>query len=315
MLIVLSGLPGTGKSTLAQRLSENLDAQILRTDVIRRELIGKSKYFEFKERDKLYTKEEMELAYYGMFLVASHLLKASKNVILDATFYKKSLRDRAREVGKTTNSKTYILEVICPEKVVEERMRKRFKDKRNASTASFEIYERMKGIFEPPEEKHFKIDTSLNLQNQIESFLEKIQITYEKLKDYQKMLLDAAEKALKNSYSPYSKFSVAAALLTKSGRIITGSNFENVAFGSTVCAEVCAVTKANSLSERSFRAIAIIADSQDPISPCGNCRQVLYEVSELSGRDIEVIMSNLKKEKIIISSVRKLLPSAFKALK
>ncbi len=132
--------------------------------------------------------------------------------------------------------------------------------------------------------------------------------------EYQK-LLNEAEAAMKNSYNPYSKFAVGSALLTEDDQIISGTNFENAAYGSTICSERAAILRANSMGYRKFKAIAIIArgehDAVDVVSPCGACRQVIYEVSDLSEEPITVIMSNTHKDKIIIASINQLLPLGF----
>ena len=142
------------------------------------------------------------------------------------------------------------------------------------------------------------------------------ELTYEELTETQKKLLDAAEKAMKNSYNPYSKFFVGAAILTKNDKIITGTNVENAAYGSTICAERAAILRANAMGYRVYKAIAIIAkgqdfDTEDVVGPCGSCRQVLYEFSQISEQNLEVIMSTTKKDKIVISSIEELLPLAF----
>jgi cytidine deaminase len=90
-------------------------------------------------------------------------------------------------------------------------------------------------------------------------------------------LMAEAEKARKTSYSPYSRFAVGAALLTKSGRVVHGCNVENSSFGLSCCAERTAVFKAVSEGEREFVAIAITAGPKRGAAPCGACRQVLYE--------------------------------------
>ncbi len=94
-----------------------------------------------------------------------------------------------------------------------------------------------------------------------------------------KALMAAAEKARRESYSPYSKFAVGAALLTGSGRVVTGCNVENSSFGLACCAERTAVFKAVSEGEREFLAVAITAGDGHRAAPCGACRQVLYEFS------------------------------------
>lgn len=90
-------------------------------------------------------------------------------------------------------------------------------------------------------------------------------------------LMAEAEKARRASYSPFSKFAVGAALLTKSGRVVHGCNVENSSFGLACCAERTAIFKAVSEGEREFVAIAITAGPKECSSPCGACRQVMHE--------------------------------------
>lgn len=96
-----------------------------------------------------------------------------------------------------------------------------------------------------------------------------------------KELYNLAKEAMKNSYSPYSDCKVGAALLTASGKVFTGTNIENAAFGPTVCAERVAIFKAVSEGERSFSKIAVVGGKGGVIdgvfAPCGVCRQVLRE--------------------------------------
>jgi cytidine deaminase len=91
-------------------------------------------------------------------------------------------------------------------------------------------------------------------------------------------LLDAARAARANAYAPYSGFAVGAALLAADGRVFTGCNVENASYGLTNCAERVAIGKAVSEGVRAFRAIAVVGPDDDaPCSPCGACRQVLFE--------------------------------------
>ncbi len=94
-----------------------------------------------------------------------------------------------------------------------------------------------------------------------------------------KDLMTLAEEARKASYSPYSKFAVGAALLTKSGRVVLGCNVENSSFGLACCAERTAIFKAVSEGEREFVAVAVTAGKGHGAAPCGACRQVLHEFS------------------------------------
>ncbi len=138
---------------------------------------------------------------------------------------------------------------------------------------------------------------------------------YDELSTEYKKLLDEAEAVMKKAYNPYSKFAVGAALLTPDGTIISGTNFENAAYGSTICAERAAILRANAMGYRNFKAIAVIArgekEVESIVSPCGACRQVIYEVSELSDQPIDVIMSNTRKDHVTIATINQLLPLGF----
>ena len=105
------------------------------------------------------------------------------------------------------------------------------------------------------------------------------------MKKQDKLVFLAAE-ARKKAHAPYSNFSVGAALLARSGRIYTGSNVENASYGLSVCAERVAVFKAVSEGEREFEAIAVV--TENGVTPCGACRQVLIEF----GDDIQVIVAD-----------------------
>ena len=121
-----------------------------------------------------------------------------------------------------------------------------------------------------------------------------------------KLLIDEAKKATVRAYAPYSNYKVGAALITTKGTIYSGCNVENSSFGLSCCAERVAIFKAISAGEKNFKAIVIF--SQGKIAyPCGACRQVIAEF----GKNIKIIMSNLKGEKKI-STINKLLPKAFK---
>ena len=92
-----------------------------------------------------------------------------------------------------------------------------------------------------------------------------------------KSLIEAAWEAREMAYAPYSKFQVGAALLAKDGRIFLGCNVENISYGLTNCAERVAIGAAIAAGVREFVAVAVVADTGVPISPCGACRQVLAE--------------------------------------
>ncbi len=124
-------------------------------------------------------------------------------------------------------------------------------------------------------------------------------------------LTEAAKKAAENSYSPYSGFTVGAALLTKDGKIYTGCNIENAAYSVANCAERTAFFKAVSEGEREFKAMAVVGgrdgDFTDFCYPCGVCRQAL---SEFCGEDFMIITikENGEYKK---TTLGELLPSSF----
>ena len=92
-------------------------------------------------------------------------------------------------------------------------------------------------------------------------------------------LLNRAREAAQNAYAPYSHFPVGAALECEDGRVFTGCNVENAAYGECICAERCAVVKAVSEGCTRFRRIAIWGEGKNYCMPCGACRQVLAEFS------------------------------------
>ncbi|KAI8322546.1 cytidine deaminase [Martensiomyces pterosporus] len=100
-------------------------------------------------------------------------------------------------------------------------------------------------------------------------------------------LVELALKARDNSYSPYSKFRVGAAVRTTSGEVFVGCNIENSAFSPTICAERVAVSSAVAKGFKQFEAIAISSDiKENPITPCGVCRQFMREFS----KDLELLL-------------------------
>ena len=127
-------------------------------------------------------------------------------------------------------------------------------------------------------------------------------LTMEEKQQLIRMALAAREKA----YAPYSDFMVGAALRAADGRIFTGCNVENAAYGATICAERTAMAKAVSEGHRSFRRIAIYADSESWCTPCGACRQFLAEFSP----DMEVLCAKAG-DRYVSYKLSELLPHGF----
>ncbi|MFD2171091.1 cytidine deaminase [Tumebacillus lipolyticus] len=120
-------------------------------------------------------------------------------------------------------------------------------------------------------------------------------------------LVRMAKLARERAYVPYSKFPVGAALLLADGEVVTGCNIENAAFPLCCCAERTAIFKAVSDGKANIQKIAVVADTDGPVSPCGSCRQVM---AEFCPADTPVILSNLQ-DAIRETTVGELLPFAF----
>ncbi len=127
------------------------------------------------------------------------------------------------------------------------------------------------------------------------------------MKMEEKQLIQFAKNARENAYVPYSKFPVGAALLMDDGQVVLGANIENASFGLTNCAERTALFKAYSDGRTKVKAIAVVANTDGPVSPCGACRQVMVELCD---KETPVYLSNLKDE-TLKTTVEKLLPGAF----
>lgn len=118
-------------------------------------------------------------------------------------------------------------------------------------------------------------------------------------------LIQAAIEMRKQSYSPYSNFAVGAAVLSNDGYIYGGCNIENASYGLTNCAERTAIFNAVSDGKRNISAIAVVADTDRPCSPCGACRQVIGEFKIPC-----IIMATLKGEYKTVT-LEELLPFSF----
>lgn len=120
-------------------------------------------------------------------------------------------------------------------------------------------------------------------------------------------LINEAIEARKQAHAPYSTFQVGAAVLTKNGNIYRGCNIENASYGLTNCAERTALFTAVANGEKNVKAIAIVGDTEGPISPCGACRQVMAEFCD---EQTKIILANLKGD-VHETTIEKLLPGFF----
>ena len=125
-------------------------------------------------------------------------------------------------------------------------------------------------------------------------------------------LLAAARRALGHSYSPYSRFRVGAALRFADGSIVTGTNVENASYGLSLCAETVAVAKAMGDGHRGgLEQVAVISQQEEPVTPCGRCREVLTELARLGDTDPVVWCGG--ENDVLEARLSQLLPHAFRA--
>jgi predicted kinase len=148
LIIIVCGLPGVGKTSLANELAPLIRAVVLSTDKIRKELISKPTY----------RIQERKLIYDIMLLLARYLHDAGINCILDATFNtENSRRELKKSLNLSSSSQINIVECTCPEHITISRLRSR---KNDYSDADISVYKRMRSIYQPIKEKHIVVDTS-----------------------------------------------------------------------------------------------------------------------------------------------------------
>lgn len=141
-------------------------------------------------------------------------------------------------------------------------------------------------------------------------------LQYEELNETDRKLIGMAKEATSRSYAPYSHFSVGAAALLENGKIITGTNQENAAYPSGICAERTVLFYANSeYPDQAVGTLAIAARSQSgylerPIPPCGACRQVLLETEQRYGKPMRILLYS-KNEIYLVNGTKDLLPLSF----
>ena len=142
----------------------------------------------------------------------------------------------------------------------------------------------------------------------------------EELVDEDKELVQTAIQATDNSYSPYSKFRVGAAVRLAGGKVIKGANQENAAFPVTICAERSAIFAAQAnYPDKAILSIAIAARNeegftQEPVSPCGSCRQVMVEIEQKYSQPLHILLYG-KKGVYVMDSIRNLMPLSVTDLK
>jgi len=157
MLVIITGLPGTGKTTLARQLAANFDAVHLNTDIIRTTLNLRGQY-DPATKEKVYAE---------MLFQTEKVLKNQGRVVVDATFYKEALRAPYRALGRQYFQRMYWIEVQADETIIKERVEK----KRQYSEADFEVYQAIKAIYEPLRDRHLILHTD---QQSLEEMVERV---------------------------------------------------------------------------------------------------------------------------------------------
>lgn len=141
--------------------------------------------------------------------------------------------------------------------------------------------------------------------------------SYDELSGADKAVVDAARAATANSYAVYSNFSVGAAVRLGNGTVVSGSNQENAAYPSGLCAERTTLFWANSqYPKEPVEVLAIAARSAQgelefPITPCGACRQVMLETEKRFGNKMKIILYGIRQCYVIDDGVRALMPLSF----
>jgi len=156
LIVLICGLPGVGKTTIAKNLAPLIDAVILSSDKIRKELTP----------NPTYTKEERKLIYDVMVLIAVYLQNSGTNIILDATFNKEDSRNKVKQRIRVPRDEFFIIECVCPENIIFSRIKNR---KEDYSDADISVYKKMKKIYEPVKVDHITVDTSLNTADNVKN--------------------------------------------------------------------------------------------------------------------------------------------------
>lgn len=148
MVIIVFGLPGSGKSYLASRLAMHLDAEYVNSDELRMHML----------QERNYTEAEKQRVYDAMLSRMSDALKGKKPIVLDATFYKESIRSRFEQAAATFNQSIIYIEVTAPEDIIKDRLN----TPRAYSEADYDVYLKLKKSAEPLTSDHLVLVSTNN---------------------------------------------------------------------------------------------------------------------------------------------------------
>lgn len=182
VLILTAGLMGSGKSYQARKLAARLGAEIIRTDILRKELFDmKPTERHYEDFGKgIYSDDVSRLIYDKTYELAEQKIKQGKSVIIDASFKKNAERQKAIEMARNLSVRFYILECVCPDEVTQKRLEKRVLEKDNDSDGRWELFQKQKKDFdkinEVPADYYFKIDTSANPEVNRQEIIRKIKM-------------------------------------------------------------------------------------------------------------------------------------------
>lgn len=150
-IVVVCGLPGVGKTTVAEDVADRVEGRLLRTDVVRKQILTNPNY----------TEEESRMVYGEVFDRARETIEDGQSVVLDGTFKDAIYRDRAKELSESLDAEFDLVKVECSEDVVRERIRSR---KNDASDADFEVHAMYRERFDPIAGDHVTVDNSKGLE-------------------------------------------------------------------------------------------------------------------------------------------------------
>lgn len=147
-IVLISGLPGSGKSFFARKLSRQLNSDYINSDLLRKELFI----------NPVYSKQEKDQVYAELYRLTELSVLNNKPVIVDATFHKSLTRHKIYHISNTNNCPLFIIEIHAKEELIKERL----KEERVDSDADFEIYQLIKSSYEPLKREHLKLESGTN---------------------------------------------------------------------------------------------------------------------------------------------------------